>query len=111
MSGGFEAFLALSREDQRDVFDAAARRLDKLSSHVEKDFWVCLVLDALYNRLPDGHPRLIFKGGTSLSRGFQLIERFSEDIDLVVPRRGLGFDGARDPAAPGLSNKRRKTLL
>ena len=111
MSGGFEAFIALSREDQRDVFDAAARRLDTLSSHVEKDFWVCLVLDALYDRLPDGHPRLIFKGGTSLSKGFQLIERFSEDIDLVVPRRGLGFDGARDPAAPALSNKRRKTLL
>ena len=59
MSGGFEAFLALFGEDQRDVFDAAARRLHTLSSYVEKDFWVCLVLDVLYNRLPDGQPRLI----------------------------------------------------
>lgn len=35
--------------------------------YVEKDFWVCLVLDMLYNGLPAGHPKLLFKGGTSLS--------------------------------------------
>ena len=79
---------------------------------MEKDFWVCLVLDALFNRLPEGHPRLLFKGGTSLSKAFGLIKRFSEDIDLVVFRDGLGFEGERDPTvASRLSNKKRAALF
>ena len=111
MSRAFETLLALSRQDRRDVFDAAAARLDTLPSYVEKDFWVCFVLDALYTRLPDSHPGLTFKGGTSLSKGFGLIKRFSEDIDLVVHRDDLGFDGERDPTvASGLSNRRRNAL-
>ncbi len=108
----FRSFLALSERDRRDVFESAARRLDTLPGHVEKDFWVCLVLDTLYNRLPDGHPRLLFKGGTSLSKAFGLIRRFSEDIDLVVHRGDLGFAGVRDPTIPGvLSNKKRNVLF
>ena len=79
---------------------------------MEKDFWVCLVLDVLYNRLPDGHPKLLFKGGTSLSKAFGLIRRFSEDIDLVVYRDDLGFEKERDPTiADNLSNKKRKALF
>ena len=112
MSGTIESFLTLSEQDRRDVFDAAANRLDTLPSYVEKDYWVCVVLDALYNRLPDGHPKRLFKGGTSLSKAFGLIERFSEDIDLVVYRDGLGFEGARDPTTAGnLSNKKRAALF
>ena len=112
MTGSFGSFLALSEQDKRDVFEAAANRLDTLPSYVEKDFWVCLVLDALYTRLPGGHPKLLFKGGTSLSKAFGLIHRFSEDIDLVVYRDGLGFQGARDPTIAGaLSNKQRSALF
>ena len=108
----FKSFLALPEVDRRDVFEAAAKRLDTLPSYVEKDFWVCLVLEALYNQLPDGHPRLLFKGGTSLSKGFGLIQRFSEDIDLVVNRADLGFEGVGDPTIPkGLSNSKRKALF
>ena len=112
MNGPFESFLALPEQDKRDVFEAAANRLDTLSTYVEKDFWVCLVLDALYHRLADGHPRLLFKGGTSLSKAFGLIRRFSEDIDLVVYRDGLRFEGERDPiVAVNLSNKKRNALF
>ena len=112
MTGDFERFLALPEQDQKDVFETAADRLDTLPSYVEKDFWVCLVLDALYNRLPAGHPQLLFKGGTALSKAFGLIRRFSEDIDLVVYREGLGFGADRDPTSPaGLSNKKRKALF
>lgn len=108
----FEAFLALPDRDRQDVFEAAAGRLDTLPSYVEKDFWVCLVLETLYNRMPEGHPRLLFKGGTSLSKAFGLIRRFSEDIDLVVRRDDLGFEGDRDPAvADGLSNNARTALF
>ena len=112
MSQAFESFLALPEKDRRDVFNAAAGRLNTLPNYVEKDFWVGLVLDALFNQLGSGHPELLVKGGTSLSKAFALIKRFSEDIDLVVFRRGLGFEGARDPtAANGLSNKKRAALF
>ena len=112
MNGDSESFLSLPEQDIRDVFEAAASRLDTLPGYVEKDFWVCLVLDVLYNRLPEGHPRLLFKGGTSLSKVFGLIDRFSEDIDLVVFRDGLGFEGERDPIVAGnLSNRKRAALF
>ena len=113
MNRDFDSFLSLSVQDRRDVFEATANRLDTLPIYVEKDFWVCLVLEMLYNRLPGRHPRLLFKGGTSLSKAFGLIERFSEDIDLVVNRDDLGFDGERDPtvASNNLSNKKRGDLF
>ena len=112
MSADFERFLKLSDQERRDVFEAAADRLDTLPSYVEKDFWVCFVLDLLFNRMPKGHPRLLFKGGTALSKAFGLIQRFSEDIDLVVYREGLGFGPDRDPtSAPGLTSKQRKGLF
>ncbi len=112
MNGTFESFLALPDQGKRDVFEAAASRLDTPASYVEKDFWVCLVLEALYNRLPDGHPRLLFKGGTSLPEAFGLIRRFSEDIDLVVHRDDLGFEGAGDPTvAENLSTRERNALF
>ena len=108
----FASFLALPERDRRDVFTAASRRLGTVPDDVEKDFWVCLVLDLLFNALPEGHPGLLFKGGTSLSKAFGLIRRFSEDIDLVVHRGALGFAGDRDPTtAAGLSNKRRNALF
>lgn len=65
-------------------------------SIVEKDFWVCWTLHRLYNSIPD-LPRLLFKGGTSLSKCFGLIHRFSEDIDLGIERQDIGIVGEHDP--------------
>jgi len=113
LNTSFERFLRLSSTERADIFTAAAQRLGTIPSYVEKDFWVCLVLDALYNGLPAGRPKLLFKGGTSLSKAFGLIKRFSEDIDVVVFREDLGFTGARDPANPNtnLSGKKREALF
>ena len=111
MNGAFAKFLSFGEQDRRDVFESAANRLDTLPSYVEKDFWVCVVLDAIFNGLPDGHPRLLFKGGTSLSKVFGLIDRFSEDIDLVVYRDHLGFEGDRDPTAAESLSKRQRAAL
>jgi hypothetical protein len=72
--------------DRLDLFLATANRLGAPVGNVEKDFWVCWTLDALYHRLPADRPRLLFKGGTSLSKAYRLIERFSEDIDVTVFR-------------------------
>ncbi len=110
MNKAFDTFLMLPDRERRDVFDAAAERLDTLATYIEKDFWVCQVLNALYHDLPDNHPRLLFKGGTSLSKAFGAIHRFSEDIDVVVFRDDLGFTGDRDPTVKDLGRKARERL-
>lgn len=76
---------------------------------VEKDFWVCWTLCELFTH-PDIGEHLTFKGGTSLSKAWKLIQRFSEDIDIIVDKEILGFDGDAAPdKAP--SNKQRKARL
>ena len=62
---------------------------------VEKDFWVVWTLDYLFARSP-WKTQLAFKGGTSLSKAYGLIRRFSEDIDLILDWRLLGY-GVREP--------------
>src|SRR5487761_2260542 len=90
MIEGFQTVLAASERERRDLFLAAANRLGTAEQNIEKDFWVCWTLDALFNGLEPGGPRLLFKGGTSLSKGYGLIERFSEDIDITVFREDIG---------------------
>jgi predicted nucleotidyltransferase component of viral defense system len=90
MNSAFSEFLKASTQDRRDVFLGAAARLGTPQQNIEKDFWVTWTLDVLFNGLPPGHPRLLFKGGTSLSKGYRLISRFSEDIDITVFREDLG---------------------
>lgn len=110
MNQAFRKFLTLSEQERKDVFEAEAEELDTLPTYIEKDFWVCLVLDILYNGLPSAYPRLLFKGGTSLSKGYQLINRFSEDVDFTVFRDDIGFSGNRDPASLEISGKQRRKL-
>ncbi len=62
-----------------------------LPQAVEKDAWVTLMLRMIFTSDLANH--LIFKGGTSLSKAFNLIQRFSEDIDLGIDRKHLGFEG------------------
>ena len=69
MTEGFQTVLAASERECRDMFLAAANLLGTAEQNIEKDFWVCWTLDALFNSLEPGGPRLLFKGGTSLSKG------------------------------------------
>ena len=57
---------------------------------IEKDWWVTVTLKALFET--DCRDSLIFKGGTSLSKGFNIIERFSEDIDLAISHSFFGIE-------------------
>ena len=79
----------LSQEDRRDLFGQTAINLGFDPAVVEKDFWVCWVLKRLFES-PELSKQLVFKGGTSLAKVHKLIERFSEDIDLVLDWRLLG---------------------
>jgi hypothetical protein len=110
MTEGFQTVLAASEKERRDLFVGTADRLRTNEQNIEKDFWVCWTLDALFNELEAGGPRLLFKGGTSLSKGYGLIERFSEDIDITVFREDI-----RQPATveelEALSGKKRNDRL
>lgn len=108
-----DAFLDVIRAepaDRADLFLTTAGRLGAPLINVEKDFWVCWTLNTLYHRLPTGGPRLLFKGGTSLSKAYGLINRFSEDIDVTVFRNDLGHFGSTAEIA-ALSNQKRKATL
>ena len=110
MNADYAKFDKLKERDRKDVFEAAAGRLGTNAQSIEKDLWVCRVIDALFKGLGN-RPKLYFKGGTSLSKGYSLIKRFSEDIDIVVSRAGLGIKAADDPCSEGLSNKKRKAAV
>lgn len=99
----------LRPRDRADLFLVAADKRGLAPQIIEKDFWVCWTLRRVFD-LPDPPAAILFKGGTSLSKAFGLIDRFSEDIDLVLDRDGLGFKNDRDPAqAP--SRKQRQRLI
>jgi hypothetical protein len=110
MTEGFQTVLAASEKERRDLFIGAADRLRTNEQNIEKDFWVCWTLDALFNELEAGGPRLLFKGGTSLSKGYGLIERFSEDIDITVFRGDIG-QPATVEELEALSGKQRNHRL
>jgi len=90
------SFARLPADERAVVFSEAAARRGIDVAIVEKDFWVCWLLDRLYI-LPD-QPRFVFKGGTSLSKAYGAIFRFSEDVDISIDRSHLGFSGDKDPA-------------
>lgn len=85
-------YIDLSKEDQVAVLDRVSTDLGVRQREViEKDWWVTAVLRALFTLPYADH--LSFKGGTSLSKCWRLIDRFSEDIDIAVDREYLGFTG------------------
>ena len=108
----FSAFLSLPDDERRTVYETAAENLQHTrDTYIEKDLWICHVLDALFNTETSGRPRLLFKGGTSLSKVYNVIQRFSEDVDITVFREDLGFTGDNDPANPELTNNQRRKLV
>ncbi len=103
------AFLALAPAQRRELCEEAAIKLTLDARSIEKDYWVCWILRELFS-LGEFGPRLTFKGGTSLSKAWKLIERFSEDVDVTIDREFLGFKGAQAPEAAPSNNQRNKRL-
>ena len=80
----------ISSKDREALFRNTAVRMGLGEAIIEKDFWVCWMLDYLFHRC-EWKDHIAFKGGTSLSKSYSLIERFSEDIDLILDWRVLGY--------------------
>jgi hypothetical protein len=103
-----DTFAKLAADESRAYLEETASRRNSTNTAIEKDFWVCWTLRHLFSL--QGVPQMCFKGGTSLSKVFRLIHRFSEDIDISLDRAALGFTGKRDLANEDLSNTKRKQL-
>jgi hypothetical protein len=95
-----ESFVKLPASDRREVLAVAAGTSGRPLHLMDKDVWLVWILDVLF-RAPFGD-HLVFKGGSSLSKGYQIISRFSEDVDLTYDIRALAPDLAEDGAVEGM---------
>lgn len=85
-----QTFYQLSEEKKVKIFNQVSVRAGLPAYAIEKDWWVVQTLRIIFNMNLSQH--LIFKGGTSLSKAWNIIERFSEDIDLALDKSVLGID-------------------
>lgn len=100
-----ERFLQLSDKDRNAILVTAAQELGRSAKVLEKDVWVCWTLERLAE-MP-GVPPIAFKGGTSLSKAYDAIARFSEDVDVTLDRKALA--PRQDPFA-AKSNSQHKRI-
>lgn len=84
-------YFGLTSQQQKTVITQIATRVALPLQAIEKDLWVTTILQLIFS-LPVAE-RLVFKGGTSLSKGYGLIDRFSEDIDLAIDRQQFDLEG------------------
>jgi len=101
----------LPADDRAALFGETGAGRGVANTIIEKDFWVCWTLKRLFGLQHKDTATLVFKGGTSLSKAFGAIRRFSEDIDLSFDRADLGYTGERDPEKDGISKKKADKLI
>jgi hypothetical protein len=98
---------ALESSDERSAYITQYAATHNIPAYiVEKDFWVCWLLARIFST-PSLGPACVFKGGTSLSKVFGAIERFSEDIDLALSSDSLGWSEEELDDAPSPTKRRR----
>lgn len=105
-----DKFITLAEQDKREAFSEAATRRGVLPIIIEKDFWVCWTLKHLLD-IPEIAAYITFKGGTSLSKAYGIIDRFSEDIDLTISKSAPYTKDAKNPAEEGISGKERQRRI
>ncbi|MGH2553858.1 MAG: nucleotidyl transferase AbiEii/AbiGii toxin family protein [Chitinophagaceae bacterium] len=98
-------WLKIGEERRIEILNQASNISGLPAIAIEKDWWVTLALKVSFELKYS--PSIVFKGGTSLSKGWNLIERFSEDIDLAIDRKLFGFDV--DISKSQIKNLRKKS--
>jgi len=99
-------WLQLSTADKQAIFNEVAAEINLPPAAIEKDWWVVRTLELVF--ASSIAPHTVFKGGTSLSKAWNLIDRFSEDIDLALDRKFLGFDKTDEEMTGSQVSKLRK---
>ena len=110
MQKTFIEILRSSVDERRALFETVAAHLETQAQNIEKDLYVCWVLDFLFNRRVDDPIGLYFKGGTSLSKAYGLVRRFSEDIDIGLYKADLHVPLEADIAALPSVNQQQRAL-
>lgn len=90
-----ESYFEIDNETQVEILQYYSNKLSMRDTILEKDIWLCWVLDVIFN-IPNRHP-MAFKGGTSLSKVFSAINRFSEDVDITLDYRFFDISHSFDP--------------
>jgi hypothetical protein len=101
-----EKYLTLSREDRLEALGVAATNSGRPVHLLEKDIWVVWAIDGLFSSEFGKH--LVFKGGTSLSKAYDVIRRFSEDVDVTYDVRELIPELAGDGPLPKTNSQAKK---
>ena len=104
-----QQWLKLTTLNKQNIFQEVAVKINLPSAAVEKDWWVVRTLELVF--ASSIAPHTVFKGGTSLSKAWGLIDRFSEDIDLALDRKFLGFDKTDKEMTGSQVSKLRKHSL
>lgn len=97
-----KSFLLLDSQEQTNILETAQAKCGQRIATLEKDIWLCWVLQVLFS-ISEHHP-MAFKGGTSLSKVYGIIDRFSEDIDITLDYRS--FNDNFDPFADSVSKSK-----
>jgi len=92
-------FATIPERDRTDFFIRYEERTRVDPAITEKDFWVCWLLGLIFST-PELGENAVFKGGTSLSKVFGVINRFSEDVDLGLSPESLGYPESEIDEAP-----------
>ncbi len=110
MQKTFIEILRGSPDERRALYAASAAGLQTRAENVEKDLYVCWILDFLFNQREGDPVNLYFKGGTSLSKAYDVIKRFSEDIDIGVYKADIDAPLEKEIAEQASVTKQQKML-
>ncbi len=99
-------WLKLTEQNKQNIFREVAIGINLPPAAIEKDWWVVRTIELVFDTSIASHT--VFKGGTSLSKAWNVIDRFSEDIDLALDRRFLGFDKTDDEMTGSQVSKLRR---
>lgn len=100
MTDLLQRFRDCTDPEQRELFTQTADQLSARPEQIEKDLWLCVLLDRVFHRSGILPSSTVFKGATSLTKTYDVIKRFSEDIDLAIHPAAFGFTGDTDPTDP-----------
>ncbi|MCJ8344395.1 nucleotidyl transferase AbiEii/AbiGii toxin family protein [bacterium] len=102
-------FLKLKAQDKKDLILKSSSQMKISPQAIEKDFWVCYVLKEIFDD-PNLSGKFRFKGGTSLSKAYEVINRFSEDIDLILNWSLLTDENPNETRSNNKQNKINENL-
>lgn len=99
-------WLTLTNEQRKATIDQAEQLSGISAKVIEKDWWVTLTLKALFSSIYSKY--IVFKGGTSLSKCWKLIARFSEDVDIALYPEAFGMKYIENPSKSAVDRLKRK---